>query len=548
MEYSSEILSDDAAELERLGQLKLKPLKSEGATSLSYLARLGGKWYFMKRLRPELLADARGRMMMAKEWAVGRSIAHPNIVAYHQFHDADDDCYILMENVEGTTLSERLASSPDFLLRRGGAELQRFMEQLLSAVKELHSHDLVHCDLKPQNLMLTTVGSSLKIIDLGFAFSSSYLDPTGLTPEYAAPEQLAGEAIDARTDIYAIGKILRFIDENSGKKRLPGDYRKLMERCLRDDPAERFQSIDDIYTFLKQCRRRKRWRRAAIAVAAIVALGIGFGFFSQTPLYIHGKQVAVGLLRSPAYDIEYDWVRYRITSERDATCEVVGIKRFCPNARIASEVVHNGKRYRVEAVADSAFYSNIFIKSAYIPEGIKRIGRQSFYLCHNITLLHLPESLEEIGESAFWDSRGVRQLSFGGNRLTRIGNAAFVKLGAQSVVVPEGVTALGMDCFALSHNLTTVTLPASLTTIERGVFYQCPRLNHLHIPAAVARIDEYALYDCTALTDLYVHAPVPPAATQISDNRKLRVHIPAASLAAYQAHECWRSYHLIADL
>jgi serine/threonine protein kinase len=175
-----------------------------------------------------------------------------------------DDDSILMEYVDGESLSQLLATHPDYFRKQKNAD--KFVRQLLDAVGYLHSHQVLHLDLKPDNILLTRINGDVKLIDLGCCYTDSFPDTTGHTDAFAAPEQLTGEVVDVRTDIYAIGKILECLPDHT-------IYNKVIARCTAEDPSDRYQSVEEI---LRDVSRRKHyWPVVAVLLSICVVLAIG---------------------------------------------------------------------------------------------------------------------------------------------------------------------------------------------------------------------------------------------------------------------------------
>lgn len=239
----------------------IEQLDTQGATCDAFRVKLYGKLHFLKRLRPEYVGDIRYLEALRKEFETGYQLEHPNLVRYISL-DADS---ILMEYVDGETLTQRLATHPDYFKNRKNAD--RFVRQLLDAISYLHSHQVLHLDLKPDNILLTRINDDVKLIDLGFCYTDAFEDTIGHTKTYAAPEQFAGRMVDARTDIYAIGKIL---------ERLPDHriYNKVIARCTAIEPAERYQSIEGILSDINRRQHYSRYVAAIVAIVTIVAVGI----------------------------------------------------------------------------------------------------------------------------------------------------------------------------------------------------------------------------------------------------------------------------------
>lgn len=186
---------------------ELTPLHTRGATSDTYKVCISGKWHFLKSLKKEYADHARYVVAFAKEFDIGYTLDHPHIVRYVSKGMEKGCLYILTEYVDGMTLTEWMEHHPDYF--KDKANRQRFVDQLFSAVSYLHNLQILHLDLKPDNILITNIGHQVKLVDLGFSYSDCYqFITTGRTNKYAAPEQLASERADQRTDIYGLGRVL----------------------------------------------------------------------------------------------------------------------------------------------------------------------------------------------------------------------------------------------------------------------------------------------------------------------------------------------------
>jgi serine/threonine protein kinase len=233
-----------------------------GSTCDCYRVRLYGKLHFLKRLKPELRTDPRYVSALQKEFETGYRLDHPHLVRY--ISKGDD--YLLTEYVDGETLAQFAANHPEYFKSR--KQTDRFLSQLLDVVGYLHQHQIVHLDLKPENILITRIGHEVKLTDLGYCYADAYTDTMGHTDKYAAPEQLNGSSIvDARTDIYAIGKILQ---------NLPNShiYNKVIARCTATDPSNRYQSIEELQSALK-----RTVPRMSLLLLMVVAIGLMTALF-----------------------------------------------------------------------------------------------------------------------------------------------------------------------------------------------------------------------------------------------------------------------------
>ena len=250
---------------------------SQGATCDGYRVKLYGKLHFLKRLKPQFSGDIRYREALRKEFETGYRLEHPNLVRYINLEDDG----ILMEYVDGETLTQRLERQPEYFHNRKHTD--KFIHQLLDVMGYLHSHQVLHLDLKPDNILLTRINDDVKLIDLGCCYTDTFADTPGRTPAFAAPEQLssneknssqlpsdekvspqlpshhrggAGVGCDVRTDIYAIGKILAMLSQNHR-------YRRVANRCMAANPDERYQTVEEIQRDLRK------------HVTALLSLSIG---------------------------------------------------------------------------------------------------------------------------------------------------------------------------------------------------------------------------------------------------------------------------------
>ena len=238
---------------------------TNGATSDTYCVKLYGKLHFLKRLKPQFAADIRYVEAQRKEFETGYRLEHPNLVRYVAL--ADDG--ILTEYVDGETLTERLRIQPDYFSSRRNTD--KLLRQLLDVVGYLHAHQVLHLDLKPDNILLTRIGSDVKLIDLGCCLTDTFIDTQGHTQGFAAPEQLSGGAVDERTDIYAIGKILERLPRHS-------IYNKVVARCTAKEPAARYQSVAEI---LHDVNRQHSLLRYILAAATVLVIALCAFVFSQ---------------------------------------------------------------------------------------------------------------------------------------------------------------------------------------------------------------------------------------------------------------------------
>ncbi len=241
-------------------------LPSKGHCRLMKAQRYG-IWNVLKGLKPEYTADKQFTQMLTKEYTLMVGLNHPNIVRTYGHENVPElgEC-IIMEYVDGRTLADFVRENPNASQRRQVAE------ELLDALAYCHKKQIVHQDLKPSNILITHDGDHVKIIDFGLSDSHEWaiLKEPAFTKAYAAPEQLAGEEVDNRTDIYAFGIIFR--------QMFPKRYGCIIRKCLQPQRDKRYSSAESILNDIRLAdNRRKRMPIVAIALAILIALAIFIG-------------------------------------------------------------------------------------------------------------------------------------------------------------------------------------------------------------------------------------------------------------------------------
>ncbi|MBA3555509.1 MAG: protein kinase, partial [Gemmatimonadales bacterium] len=197
------------------GRYDILDLLGSGGMGVVYRAfdREVGETVAIKALRPELGAlDPTLLERFKQELRLARRITHRNVVRTYDLGEADGVYFITMEYVRGTTVATLIHDAG----RLAVPATLTIGKQVCRALEVAHDEGIVHRDIKPQNLLVDP-GGFLKVMDFGIArLAERRADAQGLTgvgvvigtPQYMAPEQLFGEPVDARTDLYATGAVL----------------------------------------------------------------------------------------------------------------------------------------------------------------------------------------------------------------------------------------------------------------------------------------------------------------------------------------------------
>jgi len=241
--------------------------------------------------------DAQFRRRFQREAAAIAALNHPGIVRIYDFDEDRESLFIVMEFVDGESL--RL-----ILQNKGRIPVHQALDvtqQLLSAVGAAHAHNIVHRDLKPDNIAISSLGK-VKVMDFGI--SKLLVDTGGLTgtdaiigtPTYMSPEQVRGDAVDGRSDIYALGAILYellngtppFVGQlatvlhsqlNSDPPEspaIPGPVMAMIRKAMAKDPKKRFATCEEFAGALLQLDTAQLAAGGGAAAPESPARGLGF--------------------------------------------------------------------------------------------------------------------------------------------------------------------------------------------------------------------------------------------------------------------------------
>ncbi len=293
----------------RIGHYDLGEEIGRGSMGVVYRAedRRLGRTVAIKFLAPELTRDPKACRRFEREARLAASLDHPNLGTVHEVGETSGGHrYLVHAFYVGGSLKDRLATGAI-----DTAEALRLTRQLVAGLAAAHQRDIVHRDIKPANLLLDEHGT-LKICDFGIAklLGGTDLTHTGAplgTPAYKSPEQAQGHTVDHRTDLWAAGVV--FYELLTGRRPFDGEYeqavvrsifarapralegprgqplpetlRAFIEKALDKDPAQRFQSAEEMGLALDKAERgeprfatprRKRW---IVLAAGILAALLG---------------------------------------------------------------------------------------------------------------------------------------------------------------------------------------------------------------------------------------------------------------------------------
>ncbi len=238
-----------------------------------------------------------------REARAAAALNHPNICTIHEVGEHDGRPFIALELLEGRTLKEEMGSR-----RLELGEIVEIASQVADALEAAHDKGIIHRDIKPGNIFITRRGV-VKVLDFGIALMADSPEsharmPIG-TRAFMSPEQIAGRAVDTRTDLYSLGVVIDQMVTGPPRTKALDD---ILERCLAKDPADRFPSAAELRSALRGLRDltfvfANAERRLLERVARRVPRGIRSNHFTVLGMVgAVGAGVAYALTRySPAW-------------------------------------------------------------------------------------------------------------------------------------------------------------------------------------------------------------------------------------------------------
>lgn len=341
-----------------LGRYVIEGQLGSGGMSAVYAARdpMVGRAVAIKVLAPRAADDAWRQRFLGELRILGRMV-HDHVVRVYDFGEDRDLLYLVMERLNGEDLGKAIAGS-----RTGNLERRvDIAEQIARALRDVHAAGVIHRDLKPANVFVT-LGGRIKLIDFGISRShdGQALTQVGLvagTPEYMAPERLAGGAVSPLGDIYSYGALL--FELFSGKRQNPPQLSALpvgtprgvaevIRRTTCAEPADRLQTFEEILDLLgtekrpvepsARASREPRVRRVWMMAAAVVVVmsGVVGWRYVQPPVSspieplpafeITQATSRVGTEQSPNLSPDGRWLLFdsRTEGNRDIYLQAVG--------------------------------------------------------------------------------------------------------------------------------------------------------------------------------------------------------------------------------
>jgi len=278
---------------QQLGSYKILSRLGAGGMGEVYLAADASlnRKVAIKLILTGLAADEQAQRRLQREAKAAAALDHPNICSIYEVGQQDNINFIVMQYVEGETLASRIQTRPLKL-----TDTLDIAIQVAGALSAAHSQSIIHRDIKPENIIINSQGQ-LKVLDFGLAKAITKDEPFDSegqtedllsvpgtlmgTPAYMSPEQVRGETLDGRSDIFSFGAVVYemissvrpFAAESIANtisailtrdpqplarysREVPAELERIVSKALRKDKEERYQSAKDLLIDLRRLKQR----------------------------------------------------------------------------------------------------------------------------------------------------------------------------------------------------------------------------------------------------------------------------------------------------
>ena len=285
----------------------LRPLyASRYGNSRIFTANNHGKKVIVKALKAECVDDAACKASLRQEYETTSMLDNKYIRKAIDFTNIEGlgDC-IVFEYVDGKSLAEHV---------RVGTLSEKQVKSILTEVCDglnfLHRNGLVHCNLNPENVMVSANDGHVKLIDIGVPETKQDADRELLIKEmeFVAPEIIKGEDFDSRADIYSIGKIMEFI----GERNISKQFHAAATHCTQFSKEQRFDTISDVRSAISKGHSFVKIIILVVVAAIVAALAI---------IYVPKIRANVEKERAERRVVEFNRELEKIQGELPGLCE-----------------------------------------------------------------------------------------------------------------------------------------------------------------------------------------------------------------------------------
>ncbi len=328
---------------------------SRNGNSRVFTARFNGKKVIVKALKEECANDAACKASLKQEYETTSLLDNKYIRKALDFVKIEGfgDC-IIFDFIEGKTLAEHV---------RVGTLSEKQVKSILAEVCDglyyMHRNGVVHCNLSPENIMVTANDCRARLIDIGVPETKQDADRELLIKEmeFIAPEIIKGEDIDSRADVYSLGKIMEFI----GERNISKQFGPVATHCTQFSKEQRYDTISDVRSAISKGHNFVKIIVMVVAAAILAALAF---------IYVPKIKANVEKERAQRLALEFSRQVEQIQNELPQLCEKYALKSL--SEPIAVNWKEDSLRY-VESLVQYLAMDDYKAKAMQAIEG-QRVG------------------------------------------------------------------------------------------------------------------------------------------------------------------------------
>ena len=301
------IISDFESTIVSKDYDNIKPFyASTYGNSRLFIANNNGRKVIIKALKAACANDSKCRQNLKKEYELTSELDHKFIRKALGFETIEGlgDC-IILEYIDGKSLAEHVRVGT-----LNEKQIKNVLIDICDALNYMHQRMIIHCDLKPENIIVTAGDLRAKIIDIGLPETEYKTDRELLIKEneFIAPELIKGEECDPRSDVYSLGKIIEFISERN----LLSQFSSVATHCTQFSREQRFDNIMEVRSLLT-----KGISVVKIILLLLVLVALGVTAYLYIPKIIEKNRAE----KAERLAVDFNYEMDKISSETTTLCE-----------------------------------------------------------------------------------------------------------------------------------------------------------------------------------------------------------------------------------
>lgn len=285
----------------------IKPFfTSTHGNSRLFTATYNGQKVILKTLKAELANDRTCKDNLQKEYELTSELSHRNIrkaLGFENIEGLGDS--IIYEFVDGKTLAEHVRVGT-----LNEKQIKSVLVDICDGLNYMHQRGIIHCDLKPENIIITANDCRAKIIDIGLPETEYKTDRELLIKEneFIAPELIKGEEGDQRSDVYSLGKIIEFIVERN----MLSQFSSVATHCTQFSREQRFNSILDVKSVIT-----KGYSVFKIILLLLILIALGIAAYIYVPKIVARNKAE----KAERLAVDFNYQMDKMKAETTSLCE-----------------------------------------------------------------------------------------------------------------------------------------------------------------------------------------------------------------------------------